>query len=126
MLKKRFKFYEEDRGDNPIATVAETPAAVVHAAEGAPETTVHVAHQATEIPHAALNESISLLNSSIATLNSGINDLREDLRKSKETVEPVATEPVEASHEVAQEVAPEIVEPPKERYVRRNGRRVKR
>lgn len=126
MLRKYFRFYEADGGDNPLTTVTETPAAVVHAVEAAPETTVHVAHQATEVPHAALNESIALLNTSIASLNTGINDLREDLRKTKEAVEPVATEPVEAAGSTAEEIAPEIVEPPKERYIRRNGRRVKR
>lgn len=120
------RFYEEDKGDNPVAAVEETPAAVVHATEGIPETTVHVTRQAAEIPPAGLDEFKAFMEARLTNIETGINDVKEDLRQVKEGTQKAATEPVEEATETAEDIAPEIIEPPKERYVRRNGRRVRR
>jgi hypothetical protein len=123
---KRLRFYEEDSGDNPVATVAETPVAVVHTAETVPGTTVHVAKDAAEIPHAAIHTTLSGLTTATEALTSAANRLADLAEKSTATTQEVATEPIQGGQETAEEIAPEIVAPPPERRIRRNGRKVRR
>lgn len=127
MFRLRFlKFYEEDNGTNPVATVAETPPAVAHVVETVPGTTVHVAEQAAEIPHAAIHTTLTGLTTATEALTSAANRLADLAEKSTATTQEVATEPIQGGQETAQEIAPEIVAPPPERRIRRNGRKVRR
>jgi hypothetical protein len=126
MLRKLRRYYEADSGTNPVTTITETPQAVTEVAGTVPETTVKVAHDAVEVPHAAIHQTLQGLTTATEALTNAANSLAESARAGKEQVEEVVTTPIEASHEQAQEVAPEIVEPPKPKFIRRNGRKVKR
>jgi len=106
--------------------VAEAPQAVVHTVESVPETTVHVAQQAPELPHAAIHTTLQGLQSATEALTSAANRLADLAEKSVSTAQGVVETPLEESAATAEEIAPDIVEPPTPRYVRRNGRRVKR
>lgn len=109
------KLFEADKGENvsipPVVT--ETPPAVVH-------TTVETAKDAAEIPHAAINETLQGLTTATHALTEAANKLIEASK-------PVVTEPVEGASQLTQDIAPDIeLPPPENRYIRRNGRKVKR
>lgn len=103
----------EELSDFPVVTP------VAHAAEETPAIAIHTARDTAEIPPAMLAEAFG-------TLAGAINRLSDITEKSFEASQRVVEEPVEASTETAEEIAPEIEPPKPDRYIRRNGRRVKR
>jgi hypothetical protein len=113
--------YEGDTGDNPTIPAVETvtPPPVIHTIQTVPETPKEVA----EVPHQAINDTLLGLTEATRALTEAANKLGE-----KAT--PVVAEPIEATQnapQVVAEVQPDITLPPPEtRYVRRNGRKVKR
>jgi hypothetical protein len=123
MLIKRF--YEGDSGDNPAVppVIAEAPATVVHTMQAVPATSDQVAEHPTQLPHEAINRTLEGLTSATQALTEAANRLGQ-------TAAPVVTEPIEATQnapEIVADVQPSIEPPPPEtRYVRRNGRKVKR
>lgn len=99
--------------DVPIVTpVAKTT-------EDTPTIAIHTAQDAAEIPPALLAESFR-------TLASSIDRLSMVTEKALEASKTVITEPIADSAEQAEDIAPEVVAPKPDRFVRRNGRRVKR
>lgn len=120
LIKKRF--YEGDTGDNPTVppVVEAAPATVVHTVQAVPPDTTRVVEDTAALPHAAINETLQGLTAATHALVEAANKLGE---KSKEVV----VEPTQAATETSAEIVPEITPPPPEnRYVRRNGRKVKR
>ncbi len=112
------RLYEGDTGDNPTIPAVETvaPPPVVHTIQTVPQTPTEV----TEIPHQAINDTLE-------GLTRATHALTEATTKLVEASTPVVTEPVQASQGTVSEVVPDITPPPPEsRYVRRNGRKVKR
>lgn len=97
--------------DVPVVTPA------VQAVEHTPDVVIHTAKDTAEIPPAALGEAFH-------SLASAINRLSDITEKSLEASKQVVEEPVAASTEHAEEIAPEVVEP-EPRYIRRNGRKVR-
>lgn len=91
---------------------------VAHTAEQAPAIAIHTAEQTAEIPPALLAESFH-------TLATAINRLSDVTERSLEKTQEVVETPAEASAEESEDIAPEVVDKP-DRYIRRNGRRVKR
>lgn len=112
---RKLRLHEEDKGTNvpipPVEQVAPPP--VVHTIQTVPETPTQIA----EVPHAAINDTLE-------GLTKATHALTEATTKLIEASTPVVTEPVEAT---VADVAPDITPPPPEtRYIRRNGRKVKR
>jgi hypothetical protein len=92
---------------------------VVETAQETPTVVVHTAKDTAEIPPALLHETLSTLNTTLEKMNQTLDKV---LSKSGEVVEtPMAA----ASPELPEEVEPEVPAP-KDRFVRRGGRRVKR
>lgn len=105
--------------DTPQASVVENP---VEAVKEVPDTTVHIAHETAALPESALNATLAMLNDTMRNLNESIVAVREDLKKTTE----VAAIPLASAEGAAEAVAPEVVPPPPPRFIRRNGRKVKR
>jgi len=101
----------------PIPSVEQVaPPPVVHTIQTVPETPKEV----VELPHQAINDTL-------VGLTEATKALTEAAHKLSERATPIVTEPVESAQETVAEVAPDITPPPPEtRYVRRNGRKVKR
>jgi len=79
-----------------------------------------------EIPHAAIHTTLTGLTSATEALTNAANRLADLAEKSVATTQEIVETPVTEGLTTAEEVAPDIVEPPTPRYIRRNGRRVKR
>jgi hypothetical protein len=103
----------ENMPDVPIVTP------VVKTAEETPTIAIHTAQDAAEIPPAALGEAFH-------TLASAINRLSDVTERTLEASKEVVTEPITDSTEQAEDIAPDVVPPKPDKYVRRNGRRVRR
>lgn len=93
--------------------------------ESVPETTIHVAQAGGEKSVDAMKDLASSINAALSELTTVQRELLDHLKSAKETAPDVIEEPLEASHAQATDIAPEIVEP-KTRFIRRNGRKVKR
>lgn len=120
IIKKRC--YEGDTGENPTVppVVEAAPATVVHTVQAVPTDSSRVVEDTAALPHAAINETLQGLTAATHALVEAANKLGE-------TAKPVVVEPSVDATQTAQEVVPEITPPPPEsRYVRRNGRKVKR
>jgi len=116
------RFYEGDTGDNPPIppVVTEAPATVVHTVQAVPPDTTRVVEDTAALPHAAINETLM-------GMTAAANALTEAANKMIDAGKTVVVEPTQAATETATEVVPDITPPPPEtRYVRRNGRKVKR
>lgn len=122
MFERLKRFYEEDSGTNPIVAA---PGAVTEVVKEVPATTIKVGQDVGELPQAAIQSTLDMLNSSISLLTSAVNEARDEIKRQKEVVEDIVETPMEGAGDVAEDIAPEITEPPP-RYVRRNGRRVRR
>jgi hypothetical protein len=105
----------EDQSIPPI--VAEAPTAVVHTIEAVPPTAVTGAETAVELPHAAIHETLKGLTAATEALTLAANRIADTATHVPEAVvEPIAE---------ATESIPDVVSPPPDRFVRRNGRKVK-
>lgn len=93
--------------------------------ESVPETTIHVAQSGGDKSIDAMKELAQAINASLSDLTTVQRELLDHLKSSKEVASDVIEEPLEASHEQATDIAPEITEP-QTRFIRRNGRKVKR
>lgn len=116
------RFYEGDTG----ASIQATPERVLEATEAAPKTVVEVGHDSAHIPVSAIHQTLEGLTRATEGLTAASNRLAELAEKTANQASDVVEEPITEAENTAENVAPDIVEPPKERYIRRNGRRVKR
>lgn len=125
MLRGR-RFFEADNGTTVPQVVESTPPAIVHVATEVPSLAHSGGETALELPHAAIHETLKGLTTATEALTLAANKLADTATKSVETVQPVIEEPLQGASVKAEEISPEIVPPVKERFVRRNGRKVKR
>lgn len=124
MLKDK-RFFEGDNGIT-IPTPAEIPPAVVHTVTEVPALAKSGADSALDLPRDAIHETLKGLTAATEALTLAANRLADTASKGGDEIKDVIEEPITSSEEKASEVSPEVVSPPKERYIRRNGRKVTR
>lgn len=93
--------------------------------EQIPETTIHVAQAGGDKSLDAMKELAGAINAALSDLTTVQRELLDHLKTSKEVATNVIEEPLEASHEQATDIAPEVTQP-QTRFIRRNGRKIKR
>lgn len=124
MLKGKRNF-EADTGVT-IPSVESIPPAVVHTVTEVPALAQSGGQTALELPHAAIHETLKGLTTATEALTLAANRIADSASKGVETVAPIIEEPLEGSEVKAAEISPEVVSPPTSRFIRRNGRKVKR
>lgn len=108
-----------------IDKISEIPSEAVQTTEKIPETTIHVAQQTPQVANDSLRELAGSIHTALGELTTVQRELLEHLKSSKEVAQEAVTEPLEGATTQATEIAPEITEP-QTRFIRRNGRRIKR
>lgn len=93
--------------------------------ESVPETTIHVAQASGDKSIDAMKELASTINAALSDLTTVQRELLDHLKTSKEVAADVIEQPLEGSQETATDIAPEVTQP-QTRFIRRNGRKIKR
>lgn len=108
----------EDELESTIDEAAQT-------IESVPETTIHVAQAGGEKSVDAMKGLADSINAALGELTSVQRELLDHLKAAKETAPDVIEEPLEGSQVTATDIAPEVTQP-QSRFIRRNGRKIKR
>jgi len=112
----------EDEGISVPQAVESVPPAVVHVATELPSLTKEGATSVAAVPGVAIEDSIKGLHSAVQALTIAANRLADKAAWVPPTIEHAIEEPIQS----AESLSPEVVTPPKDRFIRRNGRKVKR
>lgn len=102
--------------------VESVPPAVVHVATEVPALAHTGADTVAAVPVEVLHDTIRGLTAATEALTTAANRLADTTTKGTEIVTPA----LEAPLEKAQDIAPEVEPPKPDRFIRRNGRKVKR
>ena len=126
MRRERFRYFEADTGVTIPQAVEATPPAIVHVATELPQLARSGGETAVELPHAAINETLNGLKLATDALALAATKLADSAGKTVETITPAIEQPMGVASSQSADIAPDVVPPKPDRFIRRNGRKVKR